>query len=102
MKRIYFDNAATTKLAPEVLEAMLPYLTENFGNASSTYHEGRQTRLGIETARQQVAKCLQAKRGEIIFTSGGTESNNLAIRSVIRDMKINSVITARTEHKSVL
>ena len=79
MDRIYFDNAATTALDPEVLEAMMPYLTEKFGNPSSIYSYGRETRLAIENARKTVAKILGCKPGEIFFTSGGTESNNTAI-----------------------
>ena len=78
MNRIYFDNAATTALDKEVLDAMLPYMTTNFGNPSSIYSYGRETRLAIETARKTVAKILNAHPGEIFFTSGGTESNNTA------------------------
>src|SRR4051812_3494623 len=77
--RIYFDNAATTALDKEVLEAMLPYMTEHFGNPSSIYSYGRETRLAIENARKSVAKILGVKPGSIFFTSGGTESNNTAI-----------------------
>ena len=79
MDRIYFDNAATTPLAKEVLDTMLPYMTTHFGNPSSIYSYGRESRLAIETARKTVAKLLNAHPGEIFFTSGGTESNNTAI-----------------------
>ena len=85
MQRIYFDNAATTSLAPEVLEAMMPYLTEKFGNPSSIYSYGRETRLAIEQARKSVAKNLGAKPAEIFFTSGGTESSNTVLNAAISD-----------------
>ena len=84
--RIYFDNAATTALDKEVLDAMLPYMTTHFGNPSSIYSYGRESRLAIETARKTVARLLNAHPGEIFFTSGGTESNNTAILSAIRDL----------------
>ena len=77
--RIYLDNAATTALDKEVLEAMMPYLTEHFGNLSSIYSYGRETRLVIENSRKSVAKILGTKPANIFFTSGGTESNNTAI-----------------------
>ena len=79
MDRIYLDNAATTPLEPLVLEAMMPYLQDHFGNPSSIYSYGRETRLAIERARKSVAKILGAHPGEIFFTSGGTESNNTDI-----------------------
>ena len=101
-KRIYFDNAATTPLDKEVLEAMMPYLTERFGNPSSIYSFGRETRLAIENARKSVARLLNAHPGEIFFTSGGTESNNTAILSAIRDMGCTHIITSPIEHHAVL
>ena len=102
MNRIYFDNAATTPLDKEVLEAMLPYMTEKFGNPSSIYSYGRETRLAIENARKSVAKLLNAHPGEIFFTSGGTESNNTAILSAIRDLGCQHIITSPIEHHAVL
>src|SRR5688500_12302688 len=102
MNRIYFDNAATTSLDKEVLEAMLPYMTSHFGNPSSIYSYGRETRLAIETARKTVAKLLNANPGEIFFTSGGTESNNTAIASSIRDLGCEHIITSPIEHHAVL
>lgn len=102
MNRIYFDNAATTPLDKEVLEAMLPYMTEKFGNPSSIYSYGRETRLAIENARKSVAKILNAHPGEIFFTSGGTESNNTAILSAIRDLGCKHIITSPIEHHAVL
>ena len=86
MNRIYLDNAATTTLSPQVLETMMPYLTEKFGNPSSIYSYGRETRMAIEQARKSVAKILNAHPAEIFFTSGGTESSNTAITSSIRDL----------------
>jgi cysteine desulfurase len=102
MNRIYFDNAATTPLDKEVLDAMLPYMTTHFGNPSSIYSYGRETRLAIETARKSVAKLLNAHPGEIFFTSGGTESNNTAIFSAIRDLGCRHIISSPIEHHAVL
>ncbi|MEO6612931.1 MAG: cysteine desulfurase family protein [Chitinophagaceae bacterium] len=102
MNRIYFDNAATTALDKEVLEAMLPYMTEQFGNPSSIYSYGRESRLAIETARKSVAKLLNTHPGEIFFTSGGTESNNTAILSAIRDLGCTHIISSPIEHHAVL
>ena len=101
MNRIYFDNAATTSLDPVVLEAMLPLLTEKFGNPSSIYSYGRETRLSIESARKSVAKILNAHPAEIFFTSGGTESNNTAIQASVRDLGCKHIITSLIEHHAV-
>jgi cysteine desulfurase len=101
-QRIYFDNAATTALDKEVLDAMLPYMTEHFGNPSSIYSYGRETRLAIENARKSVARILGVKPGSIFFTSGGTESNNTAIAASIRDLGCNHIITSPIEHHAVL
>lgn len=100
--RIYFDNAATTALDKEVLDAMLPYMTEHFGNPSSIYSYGRETRLAIENARKSVARILGVKPGTIFFTSGGTESNNTAIAAAIRDLGCTHIITSPIEHHAVL
>ena len=100
--RIYFDNAATTPLDPEVLQAMMPYLTEHFGNPSSIYSYGRETRLAVENARKSVAKILGVHPRNIFFTSGGTESNNTAIAASIRDLGCNHIITSPIEHHAVL
>src|SRR5580765_2972738 len=102
MQRIYFDNAATTSLDKEVLDAMLPYMTTHFGNPSSIYSYGRETRMAIENARKTVAKLLNAHPGEIFFTSGGTESNNTAILSAIRDLGCKHIISSPIEHHAVL
>lgn len=101
MSRIYFDNAATTALDPQVLETMMPYLTEKFGNPSSIYSYGRETRLAVETARKQVAKILNAHPAEIFFTSGGTESSNTAIKASVRDLGCRHIITSPVEHHAV-
>jgi cysteine desulfurase len=101
-ERIYFDNAATTALAPEVLESMLPYLTEKFGNPSSIYSYGRETRMAIETARKTVAKILHAHPAEIFFTSGGTESSNTAINASVKDLGCRHIISSLVEHHATL
>ncbi len=100
--RIYFDNAATTAIDPQVLEAMLPYLQNNFGNPSSIYSFGRETRLAIENARKTVAKILNAHPAEIFFTSGGTESSNTAITASVRDLGCKHIITSLIEHHATL
>ncbi len=102
VKRIYLDNAATTPLDPEVLEAMLPYMKEQFGNPSSIYSYGRESRLGIENARKSVAKLLNAHPAEIFFTSGGTESSNTAITAAVRDLGCGHIITSPIEHHATL
>src|SRR5690606_7597497 len=94
MKRIYFDNAATTILEKEVVDAMLPYLTDKFGNPSSIYSYGRETRMAIETARKSVAAILNAHPAEIFFTSGGTESSNTAISAAVRDLGCTYIISS--------
>ena len=100
--RIYFDNAATTAIDPQVLEAMLPYLHNNYGNPSSIYSFGRETRLAIENARKTVAKILNAHPAEIFFTSGGTESSNTAITASVRDLGCKHIITSPIEHHATL
>src|SRR5438477_3657121 len=101
-QRIYFDNAATTPLDPQVLEAMMPYLTEKFGNPSSIYSYGRETRMAIENARKSVAKILNAHPSEVFFTSGGTESSNTAINAAVHDLNCKHVITSSIEHHATL
>ena len=101
MNRIYFDNAATTALDPIVLEAMMPYLTEKFGNPSSIYSYGRETKMAIETARKSVARELNAHPAEIFFTSGGTESSNTAIQAAVRDLGCRHIISSPIEHHAV-
>lgn len=102
MNRIYLDNAATTPIAPEVLDAVLPVLKETFGNPSSTHTFGRQAKASIVTARKKVAELLNCTPGEIIFTSGGTEADNMAIRCAVRDLGVRRIITTPMEHHAVL
>jgi len=102
MNRIYFDNAATTSLDPAVLEAMMPYLTTHFGNPSSIYSYGRETRMAVENARKSVAKILHAHPAEIFFTSGGTESSNTAITAAVRDLGCRHIISSPIEHHATL
>jgi len=100
----YFDNASTTKVDSRVLEAMLPYFLEIYGNASSNHHFGKLANDGVEKARKQVALILNANESEIIFTSGATESINLALKGYVEANfeKGNHIITVKTEHKAVL
>ena len=101
---IYMDNHATTPIAPEVLEAMMPYLTTNFGNASSTHSFGVTAEDAVEKARQQVAELLGCSEEEIVFTSGATESDNLAVRGIAYACreKGNHIITSTAEHHAIL
>jgi cysteine desulfurase len=101
-QRIYFDNAATTAVHPEVVEAMLPYLTTHFGNPSSIYSYGRETRIAIESARKLVAQILGAHPAEIFFTSGGTESSNAAILRSVTDLDCTQIISSPIEHHATL
>lgn len=102
MQRIYLDNAATTALEPKVLEVMMPYFTEKFGNPSSIYSYGRESKMAIEGARKSVAKQLNANPGEIFFTSGGTESSNTAIAAAINDLGCRHIISSPIEHHATL
>ena len=101
MRKIYLDNAATTPMDQRVLDAMLPYMQSHFGNPSSIHVFGRESKAAIERARKRVADCLNASMGEIFFTSGGTESNNMAIRCAIRDLGVQTVISSPIEHHCV-
>ena len=101
MTPIYLDNAATTQIDPEVVQAMLPYLNTHFGNPSSIHSFGRITRTAIEQARKQIASLIGASPSEIFFTSGGTEANNMAIVRSIRDLKIKHAISSPIEHHAV-
>lgn len=98
MQRVYFDNAATTPISEEVIEAMLPVLRGQYGNPSSIHAEGRSVRAIIESARKTVAQCIGASTAEIFFTSGGTESNNMAIKCAVRDLGVRRIISSPTEH----
>ena len=102
MDRIYFDNAATTPLDPVVLESMMPYLSAQFGNPSSIYSYGRETRMAIEQARKLVAKNLGARPAEIFFTSGGTESSNTILNAAIENLGCTHIISSPIEHHATL
>jgi len=104
MKKIYLDNNSTTPIDPDVLKAMLPYFTEKFGNPSSNSHAfGWEARAAIDLARDSIAKLINAKSDEIIFTSGATESINLAIKGLVEEISFkNNIITTSIEHKAAL
>ncbi|WP_461459362.1 cysteine desulfurase NifS [Methanothrix sp.] len=104
MKRIYMDHSATTPVAPEVLAAMLPYFGEKFGNASSLHRSGREAKEALEDSREKVAALLGARAEEIIFTSGGTESDNLALKGIaLKNRKLGKhIITTQIEHPAIL
>jgi cysteine desulfurase len=99
---IYLDNAATTRLDDEVIEAMIPYMREHFGNPSSIHAYGRVTRAAIEKARKTISSLLNVSPAEIFFTSGGTEANNMALINSIKDYDLKHAITSPTEHHAVL
>ncbi|HNR54907.1 MAG TPA: cysteine desulfurase family protein [Flavobacteriales bacterium] len=101
MRKVYFDNAATTPMAPEVLEAMIPYLQDHFGNPSAIHAYGRKTRAAVEQARRLVASLLNCAPGEIIFTSGGTEADNMVLGGAVRDLGVEHIITSPIEHHAV-
>ena len=90
MSRVYFDHNATTAVEPEVLDAMLPYFSAEFGNAASIHTPGQRARAAVETAREKVAALLGARPQEIVFTSGGTESDNHAIFGIVRNAAGNA------------
>jgi cysteine desulfurase len=100
MSRVYFDNNATTPVLPDVFEAMRPYFTEQFGNASSIHQDGQQARAAVERARESVAQLLGARGSEIVFTSGGTEGDNLALFGLVEAG--DHIITSTIEHEAVL
>ena len=100
MRRVYLDNNATTPVLPEVLEAMQPYFGEHFGNASSIHHHGQETRAAVERARESVAALLGCRASEIVFTSGGTEADNLAVFGLARPG--DHIVTSTIEHHAVL
>jgi len=102
MPTVYLDNAATTRIEPRVLEFMLPYLQEHYGNPSSIHQLGRVSNVAVEEAREKVAKAIGAEPSEIIFTSGGTESNNAVIKGVLQATNKKHIVTSRIEHHAVL
>jgi len=104
MKKIYLDNSATTRVSEEVLDAMLPYFTENYGNPSSLHTMGQEANVAVQAAREQVAKAIGADAGEIIFTSCGTEADNLALvgTAFANKKKGDHIITSSVEHPAIL
>ncbi|WP_282043498.1 cysteine desulfurase family protein [Winogradskyella flava] len=102
MKQVYLDNAATTALRPEVIERITEVLRNNFGNASSTHSFGRSSKALLEQCRKNIASYFNVSASEIVFTSGGTEADNLALRSAVRDLGVTEIITSRIEHHAVL
>ena len=100
--RVYFDNAATTPIHPEVKMVMKNAIDDYFGNPSSIHNEGRQVRAAIEQARKTIAECLNASIGEIFFTSGGTEANNMALKRSVQDLEVKRIITSPIEHHCIL
>ena len=101
-RKVYLDHNASTPVHPEVVEAMLPYFAERFGNPSSVHAFGREAREGLETAREQIAHFLRVGKEEIVFTSGGTESDNMAVKGVAMARGRGHIITSRIEHHAVL
>ncbi|HWP75447.1 MAG TPA: IscS subfamily cysteine desulfurase [Methylomirabilota bacterium] len=101
-RQVYLDHNASTPVHPEVVEAMLPYFSERFGNPSSVHGFGREAREGLETAREQVAHFLRVGKEEVVFTSGGTESDNMAVKGVALARGRGHIITSRIEHHAVL
>lgn len=102
MTPIYFDNAATTQIRDEVIEVMTDVMKNNFGNASSSHSFGRSSKSLVENSRKQIASYFNVSAAEIVFTSGGTEADNLVLRSVVRDLDVTHIITSRIEHHGVL
>ena len=101
-RKVYLDHNASTPVHPDVIQAMLPYFGERFGNPSSVHGFGREARDGMETAREQVSRFLKVKKEEIVFTSGGTESDNMAIKGIAHARRRGHIITSQIEHHAVL
>jgi cysteine desulfurase len=102
MKKVYLDNASTTAIRPEVIQEMTKVMTEDYGNASSPHSFGRNAKTILELSRKSIAKQLNCSAQEIIFTSGGTEANNWILRSAVKDLKVERIITTKIEHHAVL
>jgi cysteine desulfurase len=101
-RKVYLDHNASTPVHPDVIQAMLPYFGERFGNPSSVHSFGRESRDGMETAREQVSRFLKVKKEEVVFTSGGTESDNMAIKGIAHARRRGHIITSQIEHHAVL
>ncbi|MEA9412142.1 cysteine desulfurase family protein [Flavobacterium sp. PL02] len=102
MKKVYLDNASTTAIRPEVIQEMTKVMTEDYGNASSPHSSGRNAKTILELSRKSIAKQFNCLAQEIIFTSGGTEANNWILRSAVKDLKVERIITTKIEHHAVL
>lgn len=102
MQRVYLDNAATTPVDPQVIAAMMEALTHLYGNPSSIHADGRSARAAVEEARKKVAKYINASIGEVFFTSGGTESNNMVLKNAVRDLGVRRIVSSKLEHHAVL
>ena len=102
MTPIYFDNAATTRIRDEVIKVMTDVMKNNFGNASSSHSFGRSSKSLVENSRKKIASYLNVSASEIVFTSGGTEADNLVLRSAVRDLGVEEIITSKIEHHGVL
>ncbi|MDO5981326.1 cysteine desulfurase family protein [Flavivirga spongiicola] len=102
MKHVYFDNAATTQIRDEVITSITEVMRENYGNASSSHSFGRSSKSLIEQSRKTIASYLNVSAGEIVFTSGGTEADNLVLRSAVRDLGVKHIVTSKIEHHAVL
>ncbi|AYN03253.1 cysteine desulfurase family protein [Flavobacterium sp. 140616W15] len=102
MKKVYLDNASTTAIRPEVIQEMTKVMIEDYGNASSPHSFGRNAKTILELSRKSIAKQLNCSAQEIIFTSGGTEANNWILRSAVKDLKIERIITTKIEHHAIL
>lgn len=102
MAQVYLDNAATTQIRDEVIDTMTKVMKQSYGNASSTHSFGRSSKSLIESSRKNIARCFNVSAGEIVFTSGGTEADNLVLRSVVRDLNIEHIIISKIEHHAVL
>ena len=102
MQKVYLDNAATTQVRQEVIERMQEALAQHYGNPSSTHSFGRSAKTAVEQARKTIAKTLNAQPSEIIFTSGGTEADNMILRCAVRDLEVKTIMTSKIEHHAVL
>ena len=102
MKSVYFDNAATTPMRDEVVDAIAEVLRNNFGNPSSSHSFGRASKVLVEKSRKLIAKHLNVSAGEIVFTSGGTEADNLVLNSAVKDLGVTHIVTSKIEHHAVL
>ena len=102
MDSIYLDNAATTQVRDEVVDTMVSVLKSNYGNASSTHGFGRSSKSIIESCRKRIASHFNASASEIVFTSGGTEADNLVLKSAVKDLNVTHIITSKIEHHAVL